>query len=127
MKMGSRSGVILACLLLAGCATDRATPKSAEKTGPQTQNVSASNDASATSSQAAPKVVAANAAYTSMIGSKREELIKKLGHPNMTMDVTLAGRPPSEGYLYYPKDGQGCVHTFVLVETTEEIIDYFCR
>ncbi|MBF0429167.1 MAG: hypothetical protein HQL94_09615 [Magnetococcales bacterium] len=98
MNMGPKRGAALACLLLAGCATDKATQE---------------------------KAVTEN--YMSYIGSNIKVITDKLGQPNMTMEVNVVGQRPAEGYLYYPKDGKGCISTFVVSEQTNEIINYFCR
>ncbi|MEO5346453.1 MAG: hypothetical protein H7834_08765 [Magnetococcus sp. YQC-9] len=62
-----------------------------------------------------------------LIGSAGKELITRFGQPNITMDVKVAGQRTAEGYLYYPKDGKGCIHHFIVSTEKNKIIDYFCR
>ncbi|MBF0191111.1 MAG: hypothetical protein HQL99_08265 [Magnetococcales bacterium] len=62
-----------------------------------------------------------------LVGSTGKELINRFGQPNMILDVTMKGRSASEGYLYYPKDGKGCIHTFVVLEENNSVIHYFCQ
>ncbi|MBF0126509.1 MAG: hypothetical protein HQM02_04775 [Magnetococcales bacterium] len=112
MAMGSKSIALLTFLLLAGCAMD-STIQAQPKTTPAPKKP-----------QTTPPT---GEQVKNLIGANRKDLVAKYGPPNMTMDVTLAGRPPSEGYLYYPKDGKGCIHTFVMIEKTGEIVEYFCR
>ncbi|MBF0181685.1 MAG: hypothetical protein HQM03_16820 [Magnetococcales bacterium] len=99
-------------LLLAGCAMDRATEAQPKAAPPKKPVATAPAD---------------EASARRFIGANRKELTAKYGPPNMTMDVTVAGKPPAEGYLYYPKDGKGCIHAFVMDEKTGNIFDYFCR
>ncbi|MBF0309381.1 MAG: hypothetical protein HQL56_07640 [Magnetococcales bacterium] len=77
---------------------------------------------------AAPEVRQAKAKSASggreMIGRNRDELVQRFGQPQQIMDVTLVGRPASEGWVY---TGGSCFDTYVVLEQTGEVIDYFCR
>ncbi len=115
-RMIGRKWVLLSLFLfLSGCVSD----------GPQT--IKSPEAAKAESASSDSENDEESQMFFGLIGSKRQDLIDKLGPPDMTMDVTLIGRPASEGYLYYSKTGKGCVNTFVIVEESEEIVDYFCR
>ncbi|NGZ05951.1 MAG: hypothetical protein G8237_06295 [Magnetococcales bacterium] len=59
-----------------------------------------------------------------MIGRSRDELVQAFGQPKQILDVTLVGRPPSEGWIY---PGSQCIDTYVIVEKTGLVVDYFCR
>ncbi|MBF0165639.1 MAG: hypothetical protein HQM01_14245 [Magnetococcales bacterium] len=62
-----------------------------------------------------------------LIGSTGKELITRFGPPNLTLDLRLANRQAAEGYLYYPKDGKGCIHQFIVSAEKNKVIDYACR
>ncbi|MEO5332176.1 MAG: hypothetical protein H7839_09145 [Magnetococcus sp. YQC-5] len=132
MLTGTKWVALLAMLCLTGCASDNTKPQTATTATATTAQKKPESGAAlaAASPQTNPSTTQASASvakHDNLVGSKRKDLIEKLGQPNMTMDVTLAGRPPSEGYLYYPKQGTGCVHTYVVTEESGDVIDYFCR
>lgn len=60
------------------------------------------------------------------IGKHKDVLIKDKGSPIQTMDATVMGRPPSEAYVY-PVNEVGCYDSFVVLEDSGMILDYFCR
>ncbi|MBF0138345.1 MAG: hypothetical protein H7833_03500 [Magnetococcus sp. DMHC-1] len=118
--------LISAALILAGCVSDKPEPALTGQASVVQEPAPGSPQASDKTGAAKPKA-GKSAGFKSWIGRNQKELVKEYGQPQQTLDVTLVGRPPSEAFLYDMKDGAGCLHAFVMVEKTGEIIDYFCR
>ncbi|MBF0339526.1 MAG: hypothetical protein HQL95_01015 [Magnetococcales bacterium] len=137
---------LLTALLLAGCAMETTiTPPETKAQGarpPATETKAASTEEKAppkatipiptSAATAAPKIAPPTSHPSSvnpekLIGATGKDLIARFGQPNMTLDITLPGKAAAEGYLYYPKDGKGCIHTFVVLEKNNKVTDYFCR
>ncbi|MBF0628382.1 MAG: hypothetical protein HQL91_09180 [Magnetococcales bacterium] len=116
--MGYRSGMVwLAAAVLWGTGLDgvRADDPSPTETQPAAQTPAA---------PAAPAAKSGAGRGREMIGRTRDDLVKAFGQPVQMMDVTIMGRPPSEAWIYPVGN---CLDTYVLLEKTGEVVDYFCR
>lgn len=63
-------------------------------------------------------------------GKTGQDLISKYGQPDIVIDTTLLGRPPSEGYVYDESrlaDNSNCVNVYVMGTSNKVIYDYFCQ
>ncbi|MBF0212842.1 MAG: hypothetical protein HQM00_04655 [Magnetococcales bacterium] len=132
---------LLAALLLAGCVTLTPEPSSP----PQENTGTPENAASAQESKQTARPGKGNQSPPAvpkptpppshpsvgnpekLIGATGKELIARFGQPNMSMDVTMPGHITAEGYLYYPKEGKGCIHTFLVQPDSDKVIHYFCQ
>ncbi|MBF0272858.1 MAG: hypothetical protein HQL98_12450 [Magnetococcales bacterium] len=130
--------VLLCGLLVSGCVTtdtssaQQNTPPTQESKSPPRETKSATPETRTGHPPVMPKPTPplahpSTSKPETLIGSTGKELITRFGQPNMIMDVTMKGRSASEGYLYYPKDGKGCIHTFVVLEENNKVIHYFCQ
>lgn len=106
--LGVVTAITLSALLVAGCAENSKTAI----------NQPAINKTASNKAQEANK---------KWIGQHRDQLIAKLGQPNQIIGATILGRPPSEAFIYNPKNPKDCVDAFVVLEETGMIVDYFCR
>ncbi|MBF0614736.1 MAG: hypothetical protein G8237_03450 [Magnetococcales bacterium] len=123
---------LLGSLLLTACAMDATTPDSSLKENQESKP--APREAKGTASTIThPKPPPPPPGHPSsdkpekLIGSTGQELIRKFGPPNLTMDLTMPNRVHAEGYLYYPKEGKGCIHTFIVLQENNKVMDYSCR
>lgn len=141
---------LAAALLLSGCVTlDSPGPSRAPDAPPATATVIHDPDPGKTDTGSAPETRSAakeikgsvtpplpkptppshpsQVKPEGLIGSTGKELIARFGPPNITLDLRLPNNQAAEGYLYYPKDGKGCIHQFIVSSEKNKVIDYACR
>ncbi|MBF0627080.1 MAG: hypothetical protein HQL91_02560 [Magnetococcales bacterium] len=124
-----------ALLLLTGCAMDSLTTPApgAQPQQEQEAKVPAPKGNKGTPPAVAPTPVPPPPSHPSsvnpekFVGATGQELLKQFGPPNLTTAVTLPDRAAAEGFLYYPKDHKGCIHTFVVLEQNNKVVRYFCQ